>query len=102
MSGPKQDPQSPPWRLRSGTLKLETAKDGEVTGSYYSDKDGQKYDVEGKIGTTKHTIQFTIKFPRSRQSFQGWMFTGNGKALTGYSKIQEREAGFYALRTAGE
>jgi hypothetical protein len=87
---------------RSGTLKLEVAKEGEVTGSYYSDKDGQKYDVEGKIGATKHSIQFTIKFPRSRQSFQGWMFTGNGKALTGYSKIQEREAGFYALRTEEE
>jgi hypothetical protein len=87
---------------RSGTLKLQVAKDAEVTGSYYSDKDGQKYDVEGKIGTAKHAIQFTIKFPRSRQSFQGWMFTGNGKALTGYSKIQEREAGYYALRTEEE
>jgi hypothetical protein len=83
---------------RSGTLKLAVGKDGEVSGSYYSDKDGQKYDVEGKIGPAKHAIQFTIKFPRSKQVFQGWMFTGNGKALTGYSKIQEREAGFYALR----
>jgi hypothetical protein len=83
---------------RSGTLKLQVAANGEVTGSYYSDKDGQKYDVEGKIGVVKHSIQFSIRFPRSRQEFQGWMFTGDAKAITGSSRMQEREAGFYAVR----
>jgi len=83
---------------RSGTLKLEVAADGAVSGSYYSDKDGQKYDVEGKVGPAKHALQFTIRFPRSRQEFQGWMFTGDGKAITGSSRMQERETGFYATR----
>jgi hypothetical protein len=83
---------------RSGTLKLEVATDGAVSGSYYSDKDGQKYDVEGKIGPAKHALQFIIRFPRSRQEFQGWMFTGDGKAITGSSRMQERETGFYATR----
>ncbi len=72
--------------------------DGSVGGSYYSDKDGAKYDVRGKIGVPKHSIQFTIKFPRSEQSFQSWLFTGNGQILTGTSRLQEREAGFYAKR----
>ena len=87
---------------RSGTLTLQVGQDGEVTGSYYSDKDGQKYDVEGKLGNVKHAIHFTVNFPRSREEFQGWMFTGNGKAITGSSRLQEREAGFYALRVEEE
>jgi hypothetical protein len=83
---------------RSGTLKLEVAEDGTVGGAYYSDKDGQKYELHGKIGAPTHSIRFTVTFPRSEQTFQGMLFTGDGKALTGTSRIGEREAGFYALR----
>jgi hypothetical protein len=87
---------------RSGTLTLQVGADGEVTGTYISDKGGQRYEVEGKIGSPKHAIQFTIKFPRTRQVFQGWLFTGDGKALTGSSRLQDREAGFYAVRVEKE
>jgi hypothetical protein len=83
---------------RSGTLKLSVDKDGGVTGSYYSDRDGRKYEVMGKVGMPPQSIQFTIRFPRSVQSFQGLMFTGDGKAITGTSRIVQHEAGFYALR----
>ncbi len=83
---------------RSGELVLKVEEDGTVSGAYYSDRDGQKYEVRGKIGMPQHSVQFTVKFPRSEQSFQGWLFTGNGKALTGTSRILEREAGFYAVR----
>ena len=83
---------------RSGTLVLQVAKDGEVAGSYYSDKDGQKYEVTGKVAQTKNAIRFTIKYPRTEQQFQGWMFTGDGLKITGSSKLQDREAGFYATR----
>ena len=83
---------------RSGTLVLTVGDEEEVTGFYYSDKDGEKYEVLGKVGLPKHSINFTIKFPRTDQTFQGWLFTGNGKAITGSSKMQERESGFYAER----
>jgi len=83
---------------RSGTLQLTASAEGEVSGSYYSDKDGQKYEVFGKIGSPKHAVQFTIKFPRAEQVFQGMLFTGDGKALTGTSRLADRDAGFYALR----
>jgi hypothetical protein len=83
---------------RSGRLTLQVDDDGAVRGAYYSDKDGQKYEVRGKIGTPKHSIQFTIQLPRSEQTFQGWLFTGDGKALTGSSRLAEHEAGFYAVR----
>jgi hypothetical protein len=87
---------------RSGLLTLKVADDGEVTGAYYSDKDGRKYEVHGRIGNPKQSVQFTIVFPRTEQQFQGWLFTGDGKAITGSSRLQERETGFYAVRTEEE
>jgi hypothetical protein len=87
---------------RSGTLTLKVGEKGDVTGAYYSDKDGQKYEVRGSIGMPQHSIIFTIKFPRSEQIFQGWLFTGDAKAIVGTSKLQEREAGFYAVRVEEE
>ena len=83
---------------RSGRLTLKVEEDGSVSGAYYSDKDGRKYEVRGKVGTPKHAIQFTVQFPNAEQVFQGYLFTGDGKALTGSSRMAEREAGFYALR----
>jgi hypothetical protein len=83
---------------RSGTLTLKVDDDGSVSGAYYSDKDGQKYEVHGRVGTPQHAIQFTVKFPRAEQSFQGWLFTGDGQVLTGSSRLAERESGFYARR----
>lgn len=83
---------------RSGTLKLEVDDDGTVTGGLYSDKDGSKYEVTGKVGKEKHNIQFMVKLPRTEQYFTGWMFTGDGKAITGSSELQSRKTGFYAVR----
>jgi hypothetical protein len=83
---------------RSGRLTLKVADDGEVSGTYTSEKDGQNYEVKGKVGTPAHAIQFTITFPRTEQTFQGWMFTGDGKAIAGSTRLLEHEAGFYAVR----
>jgi hypothetical protein len=83
---------------RSGVLKLEVADNGDISGMFTSDKDGREYDVQGKAGTPKHAVQFTIKFPATTQTFTGHMFTGDGKAIAGTTKMLEREAGFYAER----
>lgn len=83
---------------RSGTLKLVVGETGEVSGSFYSDKDGARYDVGGKVGAPNHSINFTISFPRSVQTFQGWMFTGDARVITGSARLQDRETGFYAIR----
>jgi hypothetical protein len=84
---------------RSGKLVLHVDDDGEVSGSYYSDKDGSKYLVSGKVGNPQYAIQFTVKFPRTEQTFQGMLFTGDGQTLAGTSRLAEREAAFYARRT---
>jgi len=83
---------------RSGLLTLKVDEAGLVRGSFYSDKDNQKYDVDGKIKSPTHAIQFTIYFPRTEQTYEGMMFTGTGLAIAGFSKLQNRDAAFYALR----
>jgi hypothetical protein len=83
---------------RTGVLKLEVNEAGEITGTFTSDKDGREYDVQGKAGTPKHAVSFAIKFPATTQTFTGYMFTGDGRAIAGTTKMLEREAGFYAER----
>jgi hypothetical protein len=83
---------------RSGKLVLKVDDDKRVSGSYYSDKDGSKYEVTGKLGTPAHAIEFTIKLPRTEQTFKGMLFTGDGKAIAGTSRLTDREAAFYAVR----
>jgi hypothetical protein len=83
---------------RSGKLTLKVDADGTLNGFYYSDKDGSKYEVRGRVGMPPHTVQFTVKFPRSEQLFTGWLFTGDAGAIAGSSRLGERETGFYAVR----
>jgi len=83
---------------RSGTLKLNVSGDGDVSGDYYSDKDGSKYEVSGKVGNPNYTIQFRVTYPKTIQFFNGFMFTGDGRTITGSSRLEEREVGFYAVR----
>jgi hypothetical protein len=87
---------------RSGLLRLKVDEDGEVTGDYYSDRDGQKYEVSGKVTSPTHRIQFKVTFPRTIQFFNGFMFTGDGRVITGSSRLEERETGFYAMRLEKE
>lgn len=87
---------------RSGILKLTVGEGGDVSGAFYSDKDGAKYDVGGKVGSPNHMIQFNIAFPRTIQTLQGWMFTGDGRVITGSARMNDRETGFYAVRDEGK
>jgi hypothetical protein len=83
---------------RTATLQLKVNDRNEVSGWYYSGKDGQKYEVEGKIGTVPHAVRFRVTFPRSVQTFYGMLFTGDGRVMTGTSELQGRETAFYAVR----
>jgi len=83
---------------RSGKVTLKVEADGSLSGFYYSDKDGSKYELRGRVGVPPHTVQFTVKFPRSEQLFSGWLFTGDAGAIAGSSRLGDRETGFYAVR----
>src|SRR5262249_27767921 len=83
---------------RTGTLTLEVTDAGDVTGSFVSDKDGEKYEGRGRVGSPRHAVSFTIKYPRVEQTFTGLMFTGDAGALAGTARMLERETAFYAVR----
>jgi hypothetical protein len=84
---------------RSGKLELTIDEKGEVVGFYYSDKDGRKYEVDGKVSNSpQHRIEFRIHYPRTIQDFTGFLFTGNGAAITGTSTLENTTTGFYATR----
>jgi hypothetical protein len=80
-------------------LQLAVDAKGEVAGFLYSGATGAKYEVFGKVGPNPmHGIQFTVLLPRTRQLFTGWMFTQDAAAIAGFSNIEGRESGFYAVR----
>lgn len=84
---------------RTGKLVLKLAANGkEVEGWFYSDKDGSKYEVSGTIGNPKHLVEFAIQYPRTIETFRGMLFTGDGRVIAGTSRLQDREAGFSAVR----
>lgn len=83
---------------RSGSLEITVDPQGELVGSYFSAKDGAKYEVKGKVGPAPHAVQFGIRFPRSEQIYQGFLFTGDLAAIAGFSRFGDRETGFYAVR----
>ncbi|HLW68503.1 MAG TPA: hypothetical protein VKS79_24505 [Gemmataceae bacterium] len=83
---------------RSGTLRIKVNDENDITGTFVTDLDKREYDVSGSVSKPNHKILFTIKFPRTEEAFEGYMFTGDGKAIAGTSKIEDREGGFYALR----
>lgn len=84
---------------RTGELHLKVDAKGNVAGFFFSDKDGAKYDVDGQVSAAAaNNIQFRVTYPRTVQFFTGWMFTGDAQTITGFSRIEDREAGFYAVR----
>jgi hypothetical protein len=88
---------------RTGTLHIKVADNGIVSGHYFSDKDGAKYEIDGKVSANpKNMVEFLISFPRVSQTFTGFLFTGDGQAITGFSRLEGRETGFYAIRIEGE
>ncbi len=104
-TGEKFDPQyfNGTYRLhddgrRTGILRLAVGEGGDITGTFVSDANGREYSVQGSVGRPNYKVQFVVQFPQTQQEFTGFMFTGNGKALAGISKMEERETGFYALR----
>jgi hypothetical protein len=91
---------------RSGTLHLTVDDKGDVIGHYFSDNPeakGAKYEVGGKVSNMPaHQVEFTITLPRTHQTFTGYLFTGDGRAITGSSVLEGRITGFYAVRIEDE
>lgn len=83
----------------SGALELSIAADGTVSGRFRSDRNGGLYPVAGKVAPDlSRRIEFEIKFPRSRQSFDGLLWTEEKNVFAGTSKLLEHPYSFLAVR----
>ena len=83
----------------SGALEIAVDAGGAVTGRFRSDRNGAVYPVSGTIAADlPRRIEFEIKFPRSRQLFDGLLWTEEKNVFAGTVQIQEHPYSFVAVR----
>jgi hypothetical protein len=86
----------------SGTLDLKVDDDGGVSGRFRSDLNGAVYVVSGQVAAgVPHKVSFRIKFPRTQQEYEGFLWTEGKGALAGTVTMLDRAYGFFALREGG-
>jgi hypothetical protein len=73
-----------------------------ITGRLRSDQTGQSYPVTGQVAADHpEHVQFDVQLPRSRQEFDGYLWTEGKGAIAGTLRLLEREYGFFAIRDGG-
>jgi hypothetical protein len=86
----------------SGTLDLKADPGGAVSGRFRSDLDGSAYPVKGRVAAeVPHRVTFRVKFPRTEQEFEGYLWTEGKGALAGTVTMLDRTFGFFAIREGG-
>jgi hypothetical protein len=86
----------------SGTLDLKVDPAGAVSGRFRSDLNGTAYPVQGRVAADiPHKVSFTVTYPRTRQDFEGLLWTEGKGAMAGTLTMLDRAYGFFALREGG-
>jgi hypothetical protein len=86
----------------SGVLDLKVDGGGGVSGRFRSDLNGASYPVSGQVAAdVPHRISFGIKFPRTRQDYEGFLWTEGKGAMAGTLTMLEHAYGFFAIREGG-
>jgi hypothetical protein len=83
----------------SGTLDLSVDPAGAISGRFRSDRNGAVYPVSGKIAADlPRKIEFAIQFPRTRQAYEGLLWTEEKNAFAGTVLMLEHPYSFLAVR----
>lgn len=86
----------------SGSLELRVEEGGAITGRFRSDQTGNSYPVTGQTASDRpEWAHFEVEFPRSRQEFDGRLWTEGKGAMSGTARLLDREFGFFAIREGG-
>lgn len=86
----------------SGLLELRVDPEGVVSGRFRSDLNGTAYPVDGRAGAdVPHKVAFRIKFPRTQQDYEGYLWTEGKGALAGTVTMLDHAFGFFAIREGG-
>ena len=83
----------------SGLLELQVGDDRTVTGHFRSEPNGTAYEIKGEVAAeTPQKLTFTVRFPRTEQEYEAYLWTEGKRAMAGTFKAQERTYGFFAVR----
>lgn len=86
----------------SGDLELQSKDAGMIQGTFRSDQTGASYAVRGDVDSASPgRIRFTIMFPRSKQEFDGRLFSDGKGAIAGTTTLLDKDHGFFAIREGG-
>jgi hypothetical protein len=86
----------------SGALELKLADQGAITGQFRSDLNGATYAVAGQVAAdVPQKIRFSVRYPRARQDFEGYLWTEGKGAMAGVVTLLDRPYGFFAIREGG-
>jgi hypothetical protein len=86
----------------SGLLELKVDEAGAVSGRFRSDSSGAAYPVSGQVlPNVPHKVSFRIKFPRTQQDYEGFLWTEGKGAMAGTLTMLDRAYGFFAVRDGG-
>jgi hypothetical protein len=83
----------------SGLLELEVAADRLVSGRFRSEANGTSYPVTGEVQLDPtNKVVFKVKFPRSEQDYDAYLWTEGKNTLSGTFAMGEKSFGFCAVR----
>src|SRR5262249_60888076 len=83
----------------AGLLELKVGGDRVLTGRFRSESLGTSYPVQGEVSAEPpNKVEFTVKFPRAEQAYEGYLWSDGKWALAGTFRMQGRSYGFFAVR----
>ena len=83
----------------SGTIELEVAADRQILGRFRSEANGVSYAVTGQVAVDPpNKAIFTVKFPRTEQDYDAFLWTEGKNAIAGTFVMTDRVFGFVAIR----
>ena len=85
----------------SGQLELAVDPAGAVSGTFSSEATGSAYGVTGRVDAeSPQRIQFVIDFPRTKQDYQGILWSEGKNVIAGTVTMLGRVFSFVAVREA--
>ncbi len=86
----------------SGVLDLKVDAAAGVSGRFRSDLNGAAYSVTGQVAPdVPQRITFSVKFPRTVQDYEGFLWTEGKGAMAGTLTMLDHAYGFFAIREGG-
>jgi hypothetical protein len=83
----------------NGRLELEPGQGRQLHGRFRSEPGGTSYPVAGEVSPeVTNKASFTIKFPRTEQVYEAYLWTEGKNALAGSFQMLDRRFGFVAVR----